>query len=61
MDRGPTLVYRHYDKEQALTGVSAIVSKVMESRKNYDWSRNSAAEQRPFIREIKAGNEDSSG
>ncbi len=49
---GPSLVYRHYEKEQALTGVSAIVSKVMESRKNYDWSRNSAAEQRPFIREI---------
>lgn len=50
--QGETLVYRHYEKEQVLTGVSAIVSKVMESRKNYDWTRNSAAEQRPFIRDI---------
>ncbi|MAS96750.1 MAG: hypothetical protein CMO55_26460 [Verrucomicrobiales bacterium] len=50
--QGDSLVYRHYEKEQVLTGVSAIVSKVMESRKNYDWSRNSAAEQRPFIRDI---------
>ncbi len=50
--QGEVLVYRHYDKEQALTGASAIVSKVMESRKNYDWSRNGAAEQRPFIRDV---------
>jgi hypothetical protein len=49
---GITYVFRHYDQEQSLTGVSAIVSKVMESRKNYDWSRNSAAEQRPFIRDV---------
>ncbi|WOO41698.1 hypothetical protein [Rubellicoccus peritrichatus] len=49
---GPTLAYRHYDREEALTGVSAVVAKVMESRKNYDWSQNSAAEQRPVIRDI---------
>ena len=50
--QGVTYVFRHYEKKQSLTGVSAIVSKVMESRKNYDWSRNSAAEQRPFIRDV---------
>lgn len=49
---GPTLAYRHYDREEALTGVSAIIAKVMESRKHYDWSQNSAAEQRPVIRDI---------
>jgi hypothetical protein len=48
---GEVRVYRHYDRGEALTGVSAIVAKVMESRKNYDWSRNSAAEQRPYIRD----------
>ncbi|MGJ8638459.1 MAG: hypothetical protein ACSHYA_03625 [Opitutaceae bacterium] len=49
---GPTLAYRHYDRKEALTGVSAIIAKVMESRKHYDWSQNSAAEQRPVIRDI---------
>jgi len=49
---GETLAYRHYDLEEALTGVSAIIAKVMESRKHYDWSQNSAAEQRPVIRDI---------
>ena len=49
---GPTLAYRHYDREEALTGGSAIIAKVMESRKRYDWSQNSAAEQRPVIRDI---------
>ncbi|MGJ8654167.1 MAG: hypothetical protein ACSHX8_12915 [Opitutaceae bacterium] len=49
---GATLAYRHYDRKEALTGVSAIIAKVMESRKHYDWSQNSAAEQRPVIRDI---------
>ncbi len=49
---GAIKVYRHHEKGEALTGVSAIVPKVMESRKNYDWTRNTAAEQRPFIRRI---------
>lgn len=49
---GPIFVYYHNLRDEALTGVSAIVPKIMESRKNYDWTRNSAAEQRPYIREI---------
>lgn len=49
---GDVKVYRHHERGEALTGVSAIVPKVMESRKNYDWTRNTAAEQRPFIRKI---------
>jgi len=49
---GPVKVYHHNELGEALTGVSAIVPKIMESRKNYDWTRNTAAEQRPFIRDI---------
>ena len=49
---GDLKVYKHHEKGDAMSGVSAIVPKIMESRKNYDWERNSAAEQRPFIRDI---------
>ena len=45
-------VYRHHDRSGSLTGVSAISAKVMESKKNYDWSRNRPVEHRPFIRDI---------
>ena len=45
-------VFRHLEKEGAQTGVSAISTKVMESRKNYDWNRNRPVEHRPYIREL---------
>lgn len=45
-------VYRHAHRAGTLTGVSAIAAKVMESRKNYDWSRNRPVEHRPFIKNI---------
>lgn len=46
---GPIKVYRHYKRDDALTGVSAIAAKVMESRKLYDWQQSHPAEQRPWI------------
>jgi hypothetical protein len=49
---GPAHVYRHHERSGALTGVSAIASKVMESKKIYDWTRNRPVEHRPFIRLI---------
>jgi hypothetical protein len=44
--------YPHAKRNEALTGVSAIGAKVMETRKQYDWTRNRAVEHRPFIRKI---------
>jgi hypothetical protein len=49
---GPVYVYRHQGAGGTLTGVSAIATKVMESRKQYDWTRNRPVEHRPFIRRI---------
>jgi len=45
-------VYKHHLKSEALTGVSAIAAKVIESKKFYDWNRNHPVEHRPFIRLI---------
>ncbi len=49
---GRTYVYRHHRVDGSLTGVSAIAAKVMESRKNYDWTRSRPVEHRPYIRRI---------
>jgi hypothetical protein len=49
---GPVFAYHHYEYGGALTGVSAIATKVMESHKQYDWNRNRPVEHRPFIRDI---------
>jgi len=48
----PVYVYRHHEQRGSLTGVSAISAKVMESRKNYDWSRNRPVEHRPYIKQM---------
>ena len=50
--RGAVCVYRHHEISGSLTGVSAISAKVMESRKQYDWSLNRPVEHRPFIRHL---------
>ena len=50
--RPEVLVYRHYQHPTTLSGVSSIATKVMESRKDYDWERNRPVEHRPFIRDI---------
>lgn len=49
---GDVYTYTHHRKNEALTGVSAISPKVMESRKNYDWSRNRPVEHRPYIKKV---------
>jgi hypothetical protein len=45
-------IYRHSGKKESLTGASAIATKVMESKKNYDWSKNQPVENRPYIKDI---------
>lgn len=44
--------YNHAAKKEGLAGVSAMPLKVIESRKEYDWSVNKAVEFRPFIKKI---------
>jgi len=42
----------HDESEQNYIGSSAIPAKIIESKKNYDWSENYPAESRPYVREI---------
>src|SRR5690606_27702169 len=44
--------YNHAAKKEGLAGVSAMLLKVIESRKEYDWSVNKPVEFRPFIKKI---------
>ena len=44
--------YNHGAKKEGLAGVSAMPLKVIESKKEYDWSVNKPVEFRPFIKEI---------
>ncbi|WP_430907310.1 hypothetical protein [Maribacter sp. 2-571] len=44
--------YDHAKKKEGLAGVSAMPLKVVESRKEYDWSANRPVEFRPFIKEL---------
>ena len=44
--------YDHAAKKEGMAGVSAMPLKVVESRKEYDWSANKAVEFRPFIKFI---------
>ena len=46
-------VYKHFERMESLTGVSAVAAKVIESRKEYDWSISKPVEHRPFIRELQ--------
>jgi hypothetical protein len=46
------LYYNHAAKKEGLAGVSAMPLKVIESRKEYDWSVNKPVEFRPFVKEI---------
>jgi hypothetical protein len=40
----------HRSSKQSFIGSSAISAKIIESKKNYDWTKNYPAESRPFIR-----------
>ena len=44
--------YNHAEKKQGYAGVSAMPLKVIESRKEYDWSVNKPVEFRPYIKNI---------
>ncbi len=44
--------YNHAAKKEGLAGVSAMPLKVIESKKEYDWSVNKPVEFRPFIKKI---------
>ncbi len=44
--------YNHAAKKEGMAGVSAMPLKVVESRKEYDWTVNKPVEFRPFIKEI---------
>jgi len=44
--------YDHATKKEGMGGVSAMPLKVVESRKEYDWTANKPVEFRPYIREI---------
>ncbi len=40
----------HRKTKDSYIGSSAITAKIIESKKNYDWSKNYPAESRPFVR-----------
>uniref|UniRef100_UPI00404AA27C hypothetical protein n=1 Tax=Gelidibacter sp. TaxID=2018083 RepID=UPI00404AA27C len=44
--------YDHAAKKQGYAGVSAMPLKIIESRKEYDWSVNKPVEFRPYIKHI---------
>lgn len=44
--------FDHASKKQGYAGVSAMPLKVIESRKEFDWSVNKPVEFRPYIKEI---------
>ena len=44
--------YDHASKKQGYAGVSAMPLKVIESRKDFDWSVNKPVEFRPYIKNI---------
>jgi len=44
--------YNHASKKEGLAGVSAMPLKVIESKKEYDWSVNKPVEFRPFVKNI---------
>jgi hypothetical protein len=46
------LYYNHAAKKEGLAGVSAMPLKVVESRKEYDWSVNKPVEFRPYVKKI---------
>ncbi len=46
------MYYNHANKKEGFAGVSAMPLKVMESKKNYDWTVNKPVEFRPYIKDI---------
>jgi hypothetical protein len=49
---GERKVYIVSHQDSSVTGVSAVGSKIIGSRKEYDWSKNHPAEHRPFVHSV---------
>lgn len=45
-------VYRHSERQDGLTGITAVDPMVRDSQPMFDWSSKGTAEHRPFIRKI---------
>jgi len=44
--------YNHGKRKEGYAGVSAMPAKVVESKKEYDWTANAPVEFRPYIKDI---------
>ncbi len=44
--------YNHGKRKEGYAGVSAMPAKVIESKKEYDWTANAPVEFRPYIKDI---------
>ncbi len=53
---GAASVYRHFDRNEAPIGPTAVADQVRASRKHYDWERNTPVEVRPYIHDIADSN-----
>lgn len=49
---GKVLYIDHAERKDAYIGSSTVSSKIIESRKNYDWEKNYPVEFRPYMREV---------
>lgn len=49
---GNVLVYDHDARRESMIGVSAVEGQIKSSKKFYDWTENSPAENRPYVRVI---------
>ncbi len=52
---GSVYYYRHNERGGVVSGVSAIAAKVMESKKQYDWTRHRPVEHLPYIKDMAGG------
>ena len=53
-DSDKTVFYiDHRNTGETFIGSSAVPAKIIESKKNYDWSENYPAESRPFVRNVE--------
>lgn len=53
---GKSYIFRHYARGSSLIGVTTVAPKVMNERKEYDWTRNHPVEQRPYIKKVMLEN-----
>ena len=49
---GPTMVYRHYKRDEGLHGMAAVASQVAGSDIHVDWGHARPVEHRPWIHDV---------